>query len=398
MTWILMVGLATSVQDEAELGQKAYRDGRFAEAADRFEKALEKEKKNPQLWVALGHASIQAGRGDAAVRAYREAIALKAETADLHRALARALDAGSRMEEAIVSLRRAMVLDPEGSDALSIARLLIGREAWLRAEQELLMFLRTAPSSIEGMEALAFVLARSGRVTQAKEIYRELIRRSPTEAKYWVAQARLAASQGQYGEAIDALEGVRHLAGLTEEDERLLADVYLQEKMYAEAAACYARRLRVSNPPKADDAYRLGHAYFESGQWVSAREAFQQVLKIEPRHGGTVLSLGRLAMVEGNIEEARKQFAQAMEWMPESPQPALALGSLELKGSFWVKAAEAFREALRRGATDSTVWYDQVFSWHKAGKKDEAMRALREALHGYPFDERLRNLLQEMEK
>jgi tetratricopeptide (TPR) repeat protein len=399
MSWtIAVVFAATLLQDEAELGQKAYQAGRFVEAADHFEKAVAREQKSPQLWIALGHACLQAQRWEGAIRAYREAIALKTETADVYRTLARALEMGGRTDEAIASLRKAIVLDPGGTEGLSIARLLVQREEWLIAEQELLLFLRTTPSSVEGLESLAYVLGRSNRVAHAEEVYRDLVRRKPTESKYRLALGRLGASQGHYAEALDQLEMVRHLGGLKDDDERLLADLYLQEKMYPEAAACYARRLAVVNPPKAEDAYRLGHTYYESKEWVSAQESFRKVLSLDPTHGGACLYLGHIALLLGDAQEARKRFSEAQGRMPDSSQPALALGNLELKEGSWVKAAEAFREALKRGATDSSVWYDLVLSWVKAGRKDEALRALKEALHTLPFDERLRGLLQEIDR
>jgi len=397
MSWMTAVFFAaTLLQDEGDLGQKAYQEGRFAEAADHFEKAVARDRKSPQLWIALGHASLQASRWESAIRAYREALALKVDTVDLHRALARAFEMGGQEEEAMGSLRKAVALDPEGADSLSIARLLVKREAWLLAEQELLSFLRHSPSSIDGLEVLAFVLGRSGRVTEAGEVYRDLERRRPAELKYRVAGARLAASQSHYGEAIDALEMVRHLGGLNDVEERLLADLYLQEKMYPEAAACYARRLVLLNPPKAEDVYRLGHAYYESKEFVSAEETFRKVLAIDPAHGGAALYLGHIAQARGHTDEARRYFSDAEKRMADSPQPSIALGNLELKETDWVKAAEAFRRALQFGSSDPALWYNVVFSWHQAGRHEEARQALKEALQESPFAERLRALLHEM--
>jgi tetratricopeptide (TPR) repeat protein len=347
--------------------------------------------------VALGHASLQAGRWEAAERAYREAVGLKVETADIDRALARALDQEGKAEEAIASLRRALALDPGASDSLSIARLLAKREEWLLAEGEILAYLRSFPASIEGTEILAFVLGRSGKASQAEAVYRSLERLAPSEPKYRMTHARLSASQGHYGEALDQLEIARHMGGLKDEDERLLADLYLQEKMFGEAADCYARRLGGSGA-NSDDAYRLGHAYFESGQWVSARNAFQKALELDPRNGNAAFYLGRVASAQGNLEEARKYYREALGLMSGSPQPALALGTLELKDTAWEKAAEAFEEALKRGSDESSVGYDLAYCRGRAGKKKEALQALKEALHQAPFDERLRGLLHDLEK
>jgi len=63
-----------------------------------------------------------------------------------------------------------------------------------------------------------------------------------------------------------------------------------------------------------------------------------------------------------------------------------------------VKAAEAFREARRLGSGDPAIAYNLAFAWHQAGRKEEALQALKLALREDPFSERLRSLLQEMDR
>ena len=384
------------LQDDSKLGQQDYQAGRYGEAADHFAKALEKDPKSPQLWIAFGHASLQAQRWESAILGYRQAQSLKMETADLDRALAQALEMEHRTDESIASLRRAARLDPEGNDSLTVARLYVRHENWLLAQTELLQYLARTPGSLEGWEALAFVLGRTGSLKEAEGVYRELEVRRPGEPKYRVARGRLAVSQGRYGEAIDLLEWARAVSGLQEDEDRLLADLYLQERMYAEAAECYARRIAHSERPKVEDELRLGHAYLALKDYASAEEAFRKAQALDPAGGGPALSLGHIAQARGEVARARQFFTEAQTRMPDSPQGAIALGNLELAESSWVKAAEAFQEAVRRGSVDAAVGYNLVLSWHRAERKEEAQRALKEALRLFPLDPRLRALFPEV--
>lgn len=381
---------ALLAQDPAALGNEAYVEGRYAEAADYFEKALAKEKTAP-LWLALGHASLQAGRWEAAIRAYREAIALKADTADLHRSLGQALAMAGRLDEAIASLRKAGTMDPEGPDSLSIARIQAQREEWLQAEHEIALYLRVSPSSIEAQELLGYVLSRQAKWAEAGAVYRGLSRRRPGEGKYLLAWAQAEASQRRYAEAADVLEVAARLGSADAEALRLLADLYLQQEMHREAAAAYARMLAATKEPRADDFLRLGQAYVRTGEAASARRAFEKARALDPSSSAASLQLGHLAAARGEADLARKDFSEAMK-AAQGAEACEALGNFELQQGRFEAAAEAYREALRRGSSTVSAHYNLAFSLHSAGKTDSAILALREALREHPTDDRLRTL------
>lgn len=394
---LLVLALSAAPQEDAIAGEKAYREGRYGEAADHFEKAVQKDAKTAGLWVALGHASIQAGRPDAAIRAYRQAIALKTDTADVNRSLGQAYALKGRHEEAIASFRKAGQLDPEGNDCLSIARLRAQREEWLLAEHEVSLHLRVAPASIEALELLSYVLVRGGKHEQAGEVYRQLSRRKPLESKYLIAWGQAEASRGRYGEASDILEIASRLGEANPETLRLLADLYLQQQMHREAAAAYARMLAASKEPKADDYLRLGHAYARGGETVSARAAFEKARTLDPALTSATLQLAHLAASRGETDVARKEFEAAVQGST-SPSACEALGDFELKAGDSVRAAAAFAEAIRRGGASGSLRYNHALALHTAGKLDDARSALREALRQAPLDERLRALLRQIDK
>ena len=391
--------LLALLQDPAALGEKAYRDGKFAEAADHFEKALSqlKEKERPaSLWLALGHASLQAKRWDAAIRAYREAIALKADTAEAYRGLGQAQWSSGLAEDSLRSFHRAATLDPDGSDLLTIARIRAQREEWLLAENVASAHLRADPASIDGLEVLSYVLTREGKWSEAAGVYRALTRRKPAETRYLIAWAQAESAQRRYGEAADLLELATRIGAPDADALRLLADLYLQLQMYSEAATTYGRMLGAAKDARADDWIRLGHAYLRSRQPVSARAAFEKARALDPSNSSASLELASLAASRGETELARKEFAAAgagLGWTAWE-----SLGDFEFQAGRFSEAAAAYAEAVRRGTSNVGTRSNLVFALESAGKTEEARQALREALRRYPLDDKLRNQLRQMDK
>lgn len=346
-----MLLLLLLLQDD---GAKLYAEGKYAEAADFYEKVLER-RPAPEAWIALGRCRLQLKDGPGAEKAF-EAALKPDSTADVHRGLGHARLMSGKTDPGIAALRKAQKMDPEGGDGLWIARALAQKGAYAAAEAEAARI-----ETDEGTELLAWLAARRGRHVEAAELYRQL------GPKHWISLGQELASAGREGEAIDVLEMARRLG--RRDGLRLLADLYLRADMPREAADVYA-----SLPsPAAEDWLRLGHARLRSGEKVSAKEAFA---KAGPA--------GRLQL--GHLSEpadARKLFAEAKAWG--------ALGELEMKEGDPKAAAVAFAEALK---TDrSAAAHVQLALALKQAGQDE-LPALRDGLREHPLDERLRSLLR----
>ncbi|MBI3270897.1 MAG: tetratricopeptide repeat protein [Planctomycetes bacterium] len=404
-------------EDDAGLGDQAYRQGRYAEAASHLEKALaqERDERAGRLFVELGDCRLHLKHWEAAVEAYRRGLDLKAGSAEVHRAVAHALTALARYDEAIGSLAQAAALEPAGEDELTIARLFVRLEDWRPAELAATRHLAAHADSTEGRELLAYALARAGRPAEAAEVYRMLARRHPLEVRYRVALGQAEVAAGRYGDAIDDLEAAERLRsagverggtgpggpGSSADGARLLGDLYLREQMPREAAAAYARMLALTPGGEgigAEDWYRLGNARLEAGETLSAREAFERALAASPRHARAALVLAQVASRAGEAEGARRHFAQAMEAGAADPGACVALAQFEAAGGRWAAAAAAWDEAVRRGDRTVVVLHARAEAWGKAGSADKAWEALKEGLREHPVDERLRTLLRQLAK
>jgi tetratricopeptide (TPR) repeat protein len=377
---LLLVLLALAKDD----GAKAYNEGRYADAAAFYQKAVDK-RPTAELQLALGRCRVQLKEWGAAAEAFRGALALQPELgAEIHRALGQSLVMAGRVDEGLASLRRAQALDPRGDDAIWAARALAQKGAFAAAEIEAAKL----PDSEEAVELLAWLWARRGRYAEAAELYRGLARRSPAAVKHWLALGQAEAAAGRESDAVVALETARRLGRLDAAGLRLLADLCLRAGLHREAADAYA----ALPAPTADDLLRLGHARLQADEAVSAREAFEKALAADPARADAALQLGRLA---ADPAEARRRFAQAMKADATSPLPCSALGDLEAKAGAWAAAAEAFGEALRRGDRSAAAHHQHALALKQAGNLEAADAALREGLREHPLDDRLRALLKE---
>ncbi len=391
LAWVLAAAIVAG-DDDAALGQQAYEEGRYAEAAAAFEKV---DAKPAPLLVVLGNCYLQLRKWDAATVALQGAVARGAATAEVHRALGHALFMGGRLDAALASFRAASALDPAGADALRIARIFIERKEWYQAEQEAVDALRRRPDSLEALELLGFILTREGRAKEAAEVFRGLSRRRPGEARYHVLVGQAEASAARYGEAIDALEAANRLGATDADAFRLLADCYLVQQMPREAAATFARMAALGVTPRAEDWHRLGHSFLRTRELLSARDAFAKALAADPRHTAAALELARLAADRGTTDETRALFDAAARIASDSPAACAAKGEFELASGAPARAAEAFAEALRRGDRRLALRVAYITALQTAGLAERALAALKEALRDNPFDESLRGLLRQ---
>jgi tetratricopeptide (TPR) repeat protein len=335
---------------------KLYADGKYAEAATAYEKAIER-RPSPELWAALGRCKLQLRDGPGAEKAF-EAALKPDSTADIHRGLGHARVLSGKFDAGVAALRKARTLEPEGGDTLWIARALARKGSYAAAELE-----AARVETDEGTELLAWIATRRGRHAEAAELYARL------GPKHLFNYGQALAAAGREAEAIDVLEAARRLG--RKEVLRSLADLYLRADMPREAADCYA----ALPSPDVEDWLRLGHARLRAGEKVSAREAFAKAV-------GRPEALVQLGLLS-EPAEARRLFREAKAWA--------ALGDLELKAGDAKAAAVAYAEALKTDRSAATH-YAHALALRQSGQ--DALPAIREGLREHPLDERLRSLLK----
>jgi len=392
---VFMAWAPVTAQEDSDPGNRAFEEGRFADAVRYYEQSPA-EKKTTALYINLGHAHARLKQWEQAIESYQKAIELEKETTDpeLFGYLGQSQYMAGRYEKALATLREMDTAKLKREYGILISRCLIELGQWSRAQNEIIDYLKTYPGNVEALELLAHIFMRSDKPTEAAAVYRDLIEKRPEQIPLHVnlAQAQMAA--GYYGSAIDSLEFARRTCeGPKAEANRLLADLYIHEKMYREAAACYSRLITSAKKPTAEDYYRLGYCYFQTRQMLSAEGAFGKAVQTDPNHVKAALYLGHVAVENGQIQKSLHYYHSAVRIDPSSPEPHLVIAELEMKNKHYDLAAEHFTKAIDLGQRSVVVMYNQVLALKQADRQEMALTALKKALAIYPSDERLKGLL-----
>ncbi len=186
-----------------DLGEVLLRLGRTDAAIASCQQAL---ALRPRFAAALGNlANAERARGAlaAAIAGYRRVIALEPGLAEAHRNLGSALlEAGDR-EAAIHSLQRAIELRPEFTRAVTqLARALTAARRGLEAIPYYEQLLARDPRA-ETLDEYAALLAGLGRYEASASCYRDLLERTPRDARLHANLGHVLHCLGDFRAAIE---------------------------------------------------------------------------------------------------------------------------------------------------------------------------------------------------
>jgi len=105
-------------------------------------------------------------------------------------------------------------------------------------------------------------------------------------------------------------------------------DAFLRQRHFAQAAVVLERADR-DEPGKGSILEALGRAYYNSGQHDRSREAFEQLLEVDPSAHYAHYALGQSLKQLGRRREARTHLRLAVALSPKSP---LYRGALDRLG------------------------------------------------------------------
>jgi tetratricopeptide (TPR) repeat protein len=229
-----------------------------------------------------------------------------------------------------------------------------------------------------GVEAFA-----AGRVGDAAEIYRSVIKRRPDMA---IAYRHLAFIEWQRGDAPAAVETLRRAvhAGVT--DSRVVTQLggYLTDTGHlAEGIRLLEPIARASNAD-ADTLNALGIAYARTGSAADARSVFERALTIAPDSSIPLENLGLLALERGDVMEAHRHFERAVRVSPRSSRAHAGLGLVALKAGDRKAAIDAWTRAVQLDAANFEALYNLGTTLARQGNVTAARPYLEQFLRTAP--------------
>lgn len=194
---------ANDLQAVCDRAATAFREGRFADAAEAFEQAINLAPDMAQLHLNHGVALKAAGNAEAALSAYNRALAVEPSYAAAHYNKGNLLREQGGVGEAVESYRRAAEHDPHNAEVfnnLGSALDEAGEPAEALNALDRALLLRS--DFAEAHNNRGNVLQKLGRLDGAEEAVRQALFLDPGKAQLHLNRAGVFQEQGRLEEAL----------------------------------------------------------------------------------------------------------------------------------------------------------------------------------------------------
>lgn len=301
---------------------------RYADARAQLQIVTAQRPDYPEAWLMLGVVQVQDNQladGEASLKRYIEFTQGGAEIDDRNRGLAQAY------------LGLAQVAEKRGDLALA--------GAWLDKIQ--------SPQDLLALQnRRASLLARQGRMDEARQLLRSLPARGPQEMRTrLLAEANLLRENKQYQAAYDLLGEAAH-RGPTADPDLLYEQAMMAEKLDRPGEMERLLRQAIALRPDFQHAYNaLGYSLADRNvRLPEARELIRKALSFTPNDPFITDSLGWVEFRMGNKAEALRLLEQAYKSRPDAEIAAhlgevlWSLGQRERAQGIWKEGVLLNRE------------------------------------------------------
>src|SRR5436190_1875422 len=377
-------------------GTEFFEKTKYPEAIVEFRAALQANAKLGDVHLKLGDTYIKVGDGKNALREYARAADLLPDNVSAQIKAGSLLLLARSFEDAKSRADRALALDPATSGTAECEEALRGA-------------LQVDPGNAVANRALGLFYLASGRRLEAEPFFQTLAQTSKTDAAlmtladYYlavksfdkarkiltelsthaegsaVATTRLAvidAAEGHRAQALDRLRGLltkrpKDSAALLLSARLLLADGKRDEAL----AAVNATVAIEPNASAAGVAHLIaGQIYAATDHTKEAIEAFEQVLKIQPRPLAANLALARLHLAAGSMDKSLTYIQQALAIEPASPDARALLVRIDVRRGDLEKAKEDLA-LLQKAYPDAPAVHNLEALLQLGARRPDAARA-----------------------
>ncbi|MCX7604869.1 MAG: tetratricopeptide repeat protein [Bryobacteraceae bacterium] len=246
--------------------------------------------------------------------------------------------------------------------------------------------LRANPRLVEVHFNLAVALSQLKRFPEAARHFRDFLKSYPNEAR---ARQLLGLCLMESGDMRGALEELEKSYRLNPRDGSIL---YALAYAHArggdeEKAAAYLVKTE-SNPAQAK--LIEGLLLYRRGMWAEAKEAFREVVRLQPDFQPAIAALGRLELLERNDAAAIPLLEKAVELNPQDAESTYQLGVLYDRNGDSEKGKKMLERAIRLRANYADPHYQLGRIYHREGDLEKALRELETAKRILPDQESIR--------
>jgi tetratricopeptide (TPR) repeat protein len=154
---------------------------------------------------------------------------------------------------------------------------------------------------------------------------------------------------------------------------------YYESGQYQQAIEAYKQAVKLA-PEYADANYNLGMAYSSLGQYKEAIEAYKRAIRIKPDYEAAYYNLGHAYSNLKKYDDSVKAFRQAIRKKPDYVDAYYGLGNAYLDSGEDEKAVHTFEEAIRLKPDNPYAYFNLGLLYFPNGPHAEAIDAFTQAI------------------
>lgn len=337
--------------DGTKKGSLARQNKRAAEDEDN----AKKDKRNPEpsmfarYGIACGHFALK--EYEQALLQFQKALVAHGESAPLLRSIARCHLMLDNFEKAREDLENSLLHEDSAEARLVLAKIFLKLLLREGAVAQLEVLTATNRDMPEPWELLGNIYRKEEKWAEAEHCFLQLIRVESDNSEAWF---RLGSCR-------------RHL------------------ERYEEALSSFRAAIKLK-PDHSRALYGAAAILDESGDIAEAVSLLRQSLAGDEAMAKTFNLLASILQREGRILESIAVYLDAVNKFTEDGLLHANLGSAQMMAGFYDRALKPFRNAVRLGENDSSVFTLWIKALFELKHNHEAVKIAREALAIHPLD------------
>lgn len=224
---------------------------------------------------------------------------------------------------------------------------------------------------------------RMGRLEQAEEIYRKVLRKESRHPDALHLYGLLLHQRGRHREAAQHIERAIGIRPDIADFHNSCGEAWRALKEYDRARRCYERALQL-NPRLAQAHNNLGSLLADEGSLDTALERYQQALALQPRYAQAQFNLGNTLYRLGHMPQAIEALRAATGLDPRFLPAWQALGNACRDSGALEEALSCYECGLTLDPRNASLVNNRGVVLTRLGRYDAAAEVLRRLVHEHP--------------
>jgi len=227
--------------------------------------------------------------------------------------------------------------------------------------------------------AVAFQHHERGELSQAEQIYRQILAIEPSQSDAWHLLGVAAHQAGRNAEAVQAITQAIALQGNNPNYFSHLGAAYAGLGQHDQAEAAFRQALALQ-PNDAQVHYNLAALCGLRGRTAEAMAGYRRSLQLNPQMAEAHFNLGNLLRDAKQLDEAGSAYEAALAVRPRYTKAAINLAGIRVQQQRPQAAEAALRHALALDPNNVESYVRLGWALQAQGKNEEAVQALQAAV------------------